>query len=647
MARSARVWLRSLAGVAGCVGLGAVLGCGAPPPVQSPATERLGAIRIEGNRAIASDALEPGLALHEAIGDGAAIDPYLLSVDTERIRVAYVRRGYFGVRVTANVEQRGASQVAVFTVVEGPRAVVRVEITGLPPEVPAAEARAVVALRDGAPFDYEAYDAARQPLSDLVARAGYARVEIRGAATGDPAGTAVARYEVVPGVRCTFGVIRSDGKVDRALADAALAHLAFAPGDRFSPSAIAESQRSISELGRFSSVRIVPDLRGDGAVIPITVELAEASRQEAHIAAGAGYEPLTVELRLRGGYSIVPEAMPLVRLAVEARVANTILHSGAAGDAPFKAGAVGSVERVDLWRPGLRGELEGGYDYQTVEAYTWNGPHLRVGLAMPLGTRRLQARVGWLIEQLSFNLASDIAGLTGDARRALGLVDAQRIGVYQAALVADLRDDPIEPHSGGYFAVTAAAGTPLAGGQLSYLQVTPELRGYVSLAGVTLAARARVGQILGDVPVTERYFSGGTAGQRGFSERYLAPHVVLDAPGCIDVPMAGAPVLPVIGGAGLIETGVELRRQVTSLWSFPVGTNVFLDGADVACAASGIALGRLQWATGVGVWAKFKGLKVRIDVGYRLNHTGVGELPGGPAAFNDNFAFHLGVGETY
>ena len=607
--------------------------------------EHLGAIRIAGNRAIASDELEPALALHDALGDGATLDPYLLALDTDRIRAAYVKRGFFAVQVSAAVHPEAGGQVVVFTVVEGRRAAARVEITGLPPEVSAAAARARVELGDGAVFDYDAYDAAKQPLTALIEEAGYAHAEVRSAVHADPgAAVAVVRYEVVPGVRCRFGAIQISG-VRPELAAAVRARLRFAEGDRYSASALAESQAEIYLLGRFSAVQVVADRGGEGAEVGVAIALVEASRHELHAGFGLGYEPITYEARVRGGGSLVPAAQPLLTLAADARVAVTVPHSGNPGDLQPKLRILGSVQRIDLWRPRLRGELEGGFDYQTVEAYTWKGPHVRLGLGSPLGPRWLQVRIGWLIEQLSYDVASDVTALTSDARKALGLVDGQRIGAYQASLVADLRDDPIEPHRGGYLAIVAAAGTPLAGGDLSYLQVTPELRGYVSLGGVVIAARARAGQIIGDVPVTERYYSGGTSGQRGFSERQLAPRVRLDAPGCSDSSGPGISPLP-IGGAGLLETGIELRRQIASLGGVPFGANLFLDGADVTCTAGGVDPRRLHWALGAGIWGKIAGLKIRSDIGYRLNRKGPGELPGGSGAFGD-FAWHIGVGETY
>jgi len=192
----------------GLVVFAAAFACGGASRAPAAAGQ-LGAIRIVGNHAIASDELEPALALHEAIGDGAAADPYLLGLDTDRIRAAYLKLGFFAVTVTPAVEQRGGRQVVTFTVAEGRRAVSRVEITGLPADVAPAAARARVGLGDGAPFDYDAYDAAKQPLAELVENAGYAHVRVTGAVTAESGGAVAAvRYAVQPGPHCTFGQIR-------------------------------------------------------------------------------------------------------------------------------------------------------------------------------------------------------------------------------------------------------------------------------------------------------------------------------------------------------------------------------------------------------------------------------------------------------
>jgi len=70
------------------VGLGVASACGGQLHTHEPGVDYLAAIRLEGNRAIATGALEPALALHEVIREGGPLDPYLLTADTERIRAA-------------------------------------------------------------------------------------------------------------------------------------------------------------------------------------------------------------------------------------------------------------------------------------------------------------------------------------------------------------------------------------------------------------------------------------------------------------------------------------------------------------------------------------------------------------------------------
>jgi len=642
------------------VGLGVASACGGQLHTHEPGVDYLAAIRLEGNHAIATGALEPALALHEVIREGGALDPYLLTADTERIRAAYFRHGFFEATVGSGVEHRDAhTQVAVFTITEGRRAATRVEITGLPPEVAPARARELVALADGAPFDYDAYDAAKQPLTVLVENAGYAHAEVDGKVDADPqTATATVRYMVDPGVRCTFGKITIGGKFPASLTAAVQARLRFTEGESYSVSAIEETQAEIYGLGRFSTVQIVPDLGGGAAVVTVTVELALGNRHELHGGGGLGYEPLTYEARLRGGGSLMPARLPLMTLAADARVALTIPHDFDQTQIEPKVRGLASLSYLDLFWPRLRGEVEVGADFQTVEAYTWTGEHTRLGLGAPLGARWLQLRVGWLLDYLQFsglNGSLDSAMMPGcpaatppggetPAQR-LGLCHAQLRGAYQASLVADLRDNPIEPHRGVYVDLRVVKGTRFAGGDLTYLQLIPELRGYVSLGGTVIAARARVGAIFGDVPVTERYFSGGSVGQRGFSDRRLAPTALACASPTPPAPMNDTSAL--IGGAGLIETGVELRRQLATLWTFPVGANVFLDGGDVQCMPQALDVRQLNWAVGAGGWAKLIGdLKIRIEAGYRLNSTTLYPRDVDTHLLG-NLAFHLGVGEVY
>lgn len=606
----------------------AVIGCGGTARVHRPGEEWLAEIKLEGNRTLEADDLVPGLALQRNVDAGRALDPYQLTVDRDRLRAAYVKAGFFEVSVTPRVDLVGVEQHVVFTIVEGARSKLQVEIQGLPPEVPLAKARALIALPDGAPFDYDVYDEAKQPLVSLVENAGYPHVALEPAVIVDKArGMAVARYAVEPGVRATFGPLSIQGiDAESDLVVAITNRRTFQTGDVYSATALVEMQKALYELGRFSTIRMEPDLSG-GAVVPVRVSVTLTTRHEIKIGGGLGYDPINFEARLRLGGSYVNAAHPLWTFAADLRPAITVAHDWALPLDPLtKVRAIVSAQRIDLFRPWWRGELEVSADYGTVEAYTYKGPRFRTGVSAPLGVKWLQLRVGWLIEYLLFTKVDVLEPTKSELR----LDENQRRGAYELAIAADLRDDASDPRSGVYAQVRASVGTFLAGSDIDYRQITPELRGFVPFpAGIVLALRARFGAIFGKVPVTERYFAGGANSQRGFPDRRLSP---------------GAPTengAVVIGGAALIETGAELRIPIGQL-GVPWGLTLFLDGGDVTNLPSELDPFDLHWASGAGIYAKPGGFKIRVDAGYRLNRTGPGEPQAG-----EKFSFHLGVGDTF
>jgi translocation and assembly module TamA len=612
-------------------------GCAGKAKFQpTPGAIWLAGIRVEGNRAVDDDDLIPSLALHRAVDTGRPIDPHLLEQDAGRIRARYLRLGYFDVQVAARADERAGAQIAVFTVTEGRRATMEVVIKGLPPELSPERARALVAIPDGGPFDYDVYDAARLPLQTFVERAGYAHVQIEAYVSAERTrGRAVAIYELSPGPRCTFGAATIDGATGD-LSGAVLARIAFRAGDIYSPDALAATQRGLYELGRFSTVVVAPQRVPGQTEIPVKITVALGSRHEVRLGGGFGLDPATYEARVRGGFSYIPLARPLWTLAGDARIAGTVLRESY--DIEPKIRAFVSAQRIDLFRPRVGGEVGVGYDYLAVEAYTSKGPQVRLGLSAPLGARWLTGRLGWAFSYLVFTDLDPVFDVYPDEIRSLGLDAPQRLGAYQVTIAADLRDNPLDPKSGAYLALRGQAGSALAGGAFTFAQLTPELRGYLALGTprLVLAARLRAGVILGDRPVTERYYSGGAQSHRGFAERRLSPTLVDDITDPKD------PDSVVIGGGALFETGAELRLGLGTLWSLPVGTTLFLDGGDVWNEPYLARPLDLHWAAGAGVSVQVAGVKVRLDIGHRLNRKGRDE-----PEYKKNTAIHLGVGDSF
>jgi translocation and assembly module TamA len=609
-------------------------GCGSKP-VHRPGEEWLETIKIEGNKSIKTKDLTEGLALRRVKKQGGSPDPYLVVVDGKRIEGEYVRQGFLEVDVRSRVERHGNRTSVTYTVAEGPRASTRVLITGIPkndPDLTVDKVRDALPIKEGEPFEYLPYDEAKERMLGIIEDAGYAHATLNAHVIADRANhEAVIHLEYHVGPKCKFGTITVTG-ADGELADAVRARVAIEPGETYSAAAIAETQRRIYDMRRFSMVRVLPAKDSTGETIDVTISLARGTRNELVTGGGVGMDPATYEVRARTGYTITSWPFPLTDFSVDLRPAYAMLRDGNEYEPRIRAMA--KLRRIDLFRPFIVGEVEGGYNYLTVEAYTSYGPRARLGLESPLGWCALKARVGWEIESLDFR---HISPLVDEAlQMELGLTETQRVGQYTQALSLDLRDNVIETTNGAYAEVRVDEGTPLAGGAMSFVRVTPELRGFLStpVLPLVLAARARYGRIFGDLPATERYFSGGSTTQRGFSERRLAPSLT----GEVDGSERTVPY----GGAELFESNVELRTRIGKVKGMGVGGVAFLDGGDVVDSDTHVSLSNLHWAAGLGLRLFTIVGAVRADLGYRLNRTG----PMDPSP-GDKFAFHLSIGEAF
>lgn len=615
----------------GCVPslLGLLVACHRGP-VHKPGEEWLDSIHIEGTKAVSETTLIRGLALHRVEQAEREPDPYLIALDGDRLKGEYMRRGFLDVDVQSRVDRKGDAVELTYTVREGARSTTLLEILNLPPEVTPDAVKRRLDLAEGAPFDYAKLELAKPALLALVQEAGYAHARLDTQVVADRANhhvTVVLDY--APGPRCTFGGIEITGVSSDDLRAAVRARVAFAAGDRYSASALEATRTAIFALQRFSTVRVEP-AAGEAAVVPVVISLAEGATHEIKLGGGLGIDPVTFEVRGRVGYEVQGWPFPLDTVTLDFRPAYALLRNGNGYEPRIRA--IARLEREDFLFPRVRGTVEAGYDYLQVEAYTSYGPRAALGIVTPLGSDRIQLRTGWAIERVDFRNLNPL--VDPDLAHRLGIDHHERIGAFDQTLIVDLRDNPIEPTLGAYGELRIAEGTAYAGGAYTYLEISPELRGYVSIGPVVLAARARVGAIVGDIPATERFFSGGSTSQRGFSERQLSPFVAGDVAGSFrSVPY---------GGGGLIDTGVEARFPITHLRKMVLGGVVFLDGGDVAETASQLRPTNLNWAAGIGLRLLTIIGPARLDFGYRLDRTGpLDPEPG------SSYAVHLSLGEAF
>ncbi|HEX7700963.1 MAG TPA: POTRA domain-containing protein, partial [Kofleriaceae bacterium] len=144
-------------------------------------TEYLSALKLEsagGVNPIASGDILPRLGLEAVAVRQGSIDEYQLQLDTQRIIGAYQRIGYLGVDVKTRIDKPAGQDAVtvVFIVTPGKRATTHLELFGLPDDVPLKKVLAAVGIKENSPFDYDLYDAAREPLNELLQDSGYAHV---------------------------------------------------------------------------------------------------------------------------------------------------------------------------------------------------------------------------------------------------------------------------------------------------------------------------------------------------------------------------------------------------------------------------------------------------------------------------------------
>ncbi len=144
------------------------------------------------------------------------------------------------------------------------------------------------------------------------------------------------------------------------------------------------------------------------------------------------------------------------------------------------------------------------------------------------------------------------------------------------------------------------------------------------------ATRARVGAIIADasaaVPISERYFLGGSTTLRGWGRYQVAP-----------LTPDGLPV----GGRAMLDTSTEWRMTLRG--SF--GAAFFVDAGNVWSAAEGLGAGRIRVDAGPGLrWISPLGI-VRADLGIQLTPIEGLQVAGKPEA--RKWRIHFSIGHAF
>jgi outer membrane protein assembly complex protein YaeT len=202
-----------------------------------------------------------------------------------------------------------------------------------------------------------------------------------------------------------------------------------------------------------------------------------------------------------------------------------------------------------------------------------------------------------------------------------------RLSKVSASLIRDKRDDQLDPSTGTMMIVDGEIAARAIGSEVGFVQTymqgfyyhrLPAQRRIVLALGARLGlahgfTREVEGQIVQDLPASERFFAGGDTTVRGFTLDRLGDEETITT--------AGFPT----GGNSVIVLNSELRVAVLG----PLTATGFVDAGNVFLKASDLDITNIRPSAGFGVMYRSPVGPIRVDLGFNLDprelHPGVQE----------------------
>lgn len=215
-----------------------------------------------------------------------------------------------------------------------------------------------------------------------------------------------------------------------------------------------------------------------------------------------------------------------------------------------------------------------------------------------------------------------------------------RLSKLSGSLIRDTRDDIIDATNGRLVIVDGDVAARAIGSEVGFVRTyvqgfsyhrIPAARPMVVAMGARLGAahgfaRTVEGQIVQDLPASERFFAGGATTVRGFSLDRLGNEETIST--------SGFPS----GGNSVVVLNAELRVGVVG----PFQAVGFLDAGNVFPRAGDLDLTDLRPAAGLGVRYQSPFGPIRVDLGFNLDRR---ELV--PGTLERGTLVHVSLGQAF
>ncbi len=546
-------------------------------------------LRIIGNRGLL-DADIRGQFLTQArrvlgvLSKGLFIEKQLDS-DIEAVRFLYQRRGFFKVRILRDLrfsEDRTKVSIQV-TIEEGPRTLVgSIAILGHE-TIEESVLRQLLALHVGDPLDDGRVDEDMERLRVYYERQGYPDVRVAvNRSFADDGQTAHLTYRIEEGRRAVVGNIIIQGNY-RTQAEVITRELTFTSGNPLDRTKLFDSRRKLSRLTLFSRISMDPLLEEIPERRDVLIRLSERRPKALNFGLGYGDEDklrgfaeythnniggMHRELRLRAQASF-REQTYLMSFR-EPRLFGTLISSTAGLSRIEERHEAFNVRRIS---PQLGFERPFGEHYRGFLTYTYAIESL------------FDVKNGAVISEVDRGHLN-IASFSGTIQR-------------------DTRDKIVDPRTGSLQSLTFEVADFLIGSEVSFVKITGGTHFFFPLPWETVGAVSFRGGIAeafestGEVPISRRFFTGGSTTIRGYDFERLGP--------------TGADGTPT-GGDILVLTNLEWRVPLYQGF----GVVLFTDIGNVFRKIDDFTPGQIKGSVGLGLRYNTPIGPVRLDYGRKL-----------------------------
>jgi outer membrane protein assembly complex protein YaeT len=574
---------------------------------------RVETIRITGNQHFSDSELAAAMAtktrpFYEFWKKRPQFDPETFTDDLNQLRLFYQSHGYYDTHIAYDLEIHGNLVTPHIAIAEGrPVEVDKVSIalTEPGPQPQTLQPSFALPLQPGQIFTQPAYQTGEQSLITLYSDNGYPHPDVlRHAIVLTGPHQAAVWYRVEPNARAIFGrtTVTGTHKVNPRIV---LRELAYQPGQLFDQRKIEKSRNNILNLNLFSAVEFTVGGKPNSShTVPITIAVQEKPPHSLNLSLGYNTETLLNAQLGWNFYNFLGDGRQLLITGTYSQIT-----------AVFQTQLI----QPHFFSRNSRLILNAAQAQEFYQTYTLNAsrfdPHVDY-----IFSPSLTGSLGYRLEYLKFNQVNSttIEAIGGFRRNGI-------LSGPDTSLIFNNTRDLLNPQNGEILSIGGNLSDHTLGADYRYWRVNAEGRKYQPLGGKTiLAARLKVGLEdtlngrIDDVPLSERFYSGGEGSVRGYGLRRIGPLSLSNDP---------------LGGLSLIETSIELRHPL--VWQ--LSGAVFFDCGQVSVHSFDIPVDSLQCGYGPAVSLNTPVGPARVDIGFPT------KTPRG----DNNYQFYFSIGQFF